>query len=498
MLVVGDVCGKGAEAAAVTALVRWTVRTGAKVSPSPAAVLAMCNQVILDAEIDNRFATVAVAMIEVDPEGGGAVVTVASGGHPLPLVRRLNGDAVPVGEPGPLLGVFPEGTWPETTMTLTPGEALLVFTDGLLEARSPSGSFAPQLLEQVLHATVGAEAAVTAQSVLRAVDALEQGYPRDDLGLPHRTGPPTGERARARARRRDTDRCGDPDERAPRRAAPRLQLVRLGNGDSGSAYAKRVLTVLGSILERFAEGRAALRDQAELAVPRPADLHRQLLLPPTPSPSSRKLGSILVQVAEFSLRGDLLTLPPEPEAILPTMEWFDEVVHQLEAGSRAQVYSGHETRSPGDRLEPAAVPVGGGPQLEVRRRASLHIEMRPDMARVARRFLDEVLDAWGEPHLAPYLSLPVTELVTNAQIHARTDVEVVLQETAAVVRVEVHDFSTDLPVIRSRERTAGTGRGLAPGRRARGAVGDHPHRHRQVRLDRRPAATCARAWPAAP
>jgi two-component sensor histidine kinase len=83
------------------------------------------------------------------------------------------------------------------------------------------------------------------------------------------------------------------------------------------------------------------------------------------------------------------------------------------------------------------------------------------MARVARRFLDEILDGWGDPALVDALSLPVTELVTNAQIHARTDVELVLQETTDVIRVEVHDFSPDLPVIRSRERTAGTGRGLA-------------------------------------
>ena len=113
-----------------------------------------------------------------------------------------------------------------------------------------------------------------------------------------------------------------------------------------------------------------------------------------------------------------------------------------------------------DRLVAGAVPVGAPPPLVVLRRAALRVEHRSDMARVARRFIDEVLGSWGDDRAAA-LSLPVTELVTNAQIHARTAVEVVIVDGGVILRVEVRDGSPHLPVIRSRERTAGTGRGLA-------------------------------------
>lgn len=465
MVVVGDVCGKGAEAAAVTALVRWTVRTAAKVTPSPAAVLATCNQVVADADLGERFATVAVAVLTVDPAGGGARVRLASGGHPLPMVRHLNGDAVPAGRTGPLLGIFEGGEWPESELELHPGEALLAFTDGLLEARSPSGAFAPQLLEQVLHATLGAGAAATAAAVLDAVDALEQGVPRDDLAFLIAQVPPA-----------QTELVHVHVEGTPTAAAIRmdehlselqreLELVRLGEAEApaGTGYARRVLTVLGGILERFAEARASLRDQAELAtLLGQQTFTAELLLPPLYATVVEEMRTILLQVAAFSERGELLTLPPDPATIQPTMAWFDEVARQLQAAGDPLRYSpGAEPTHTGDRLGSASVPVGPPPPMTARRRAALNVEQRPDMARAARRFVHDVLASWDLAEVAHALALPVTELVTNAQIHARTDVELVVLDGCDLVRVEVHDASPDLPVIRSRDRTAGTGRGLA-------------------------------------
>ena len=321
MVLVGDVCGKGAEAAAVTALVRWTARTAAKSDASPSSVLSTCNQVLLDADLGDRFATVAVAVLDVDADGRGARACVASGGHPLPMLRRLNGDAVPVGATGPLLGVFRAGDWPETTVELEPGEALLVFTDGLLEARSPSGEFAPQLLEQVLRATVGAEAEATAEAVLHAVDTLECGSARDDLAFLIAQVPPTAnELVHIRIPGTPTGPSIELDERLDE-LLRELELVRLS--ENGSTYAQRVLTVLGGLLERFADARGSMRDQAELAsfLGEPT-FTAELLLPPISRTAIEELRQVLVQVAEFARQGELLTLPPDMAALGPTTSWF--------------------------------------------------------------------------------------------------------------------------------------------------------------------------------
>jgi len=462
MLVVADVCGKGAEAAAVTALLRWTIRTAAKAQPSPASVLAMCNEVLLDAELGERFATAAVALMTVDPDGTGAWVRLASGGHPLPVHRRLNGDAVPLGESGPLLGIFPDGEWPEAETRIGPGEALIAFTDGLLEARSPSGAFAPHLLEQVLRATVGSGAEVTAAAVLASVDALEQGVPRDDLAFLMAQVPPAdAELVHVRVEGTPTAAAIRMDEHFDE-LLRELELVRLGEGGRSATYPQRVLSVLGGILERFADARAAFRDQAELAsfLGRPVFTAEGLLAPITAA-ALEELQALLVLVSDFSERGDLLTLPEDERAIAATTAWFSEVTRQLRAGTDAGDYRPLHGRALEDRLDPAAVPIGALPELQVRRMMSIRIEQRSDMARVARRFMTEVLIAWGHPLGSEKLDLPLTELVTNAQIHARTAVEVVVIDAEDIVRIEVHDQSAVLPVIRSRERTAGTGRGLA-------------------------------------
>ncbi len=137
----GDVCGKGAAAAAVTSLARYTLRAAAVYDPDPAAVLANLNTV-LNHEYnghDPRFCTVIFGLLTPDGDDGGFRVTLASGGHPPALLMRADGQADYLPTPdGQLIGVLPDAHIATTTVRLGPGDTLLLHTDGLTEAQSAS------------------------------------------------------------------------------------------------------------------------------------------------------------------------------------------------------------------------------------------------------------------------------------------------------------------------------------------------------------------------
>ncbi|HYZ82653.1 MAG TPA: SpoIIE family protein phosphatase, partial [Solirubrobacteraceae bacterium] len=132
-IVIGDVCGHGAEAAAVTALTRHTTRSVARLVPRPADVLSMVNDELRTSDHD-RFCTGLYGRL--DPVASGMRLTLACGGHPPPLVRRGSGVIEALRAHGPLLGVFPAAEFPEVSVDLQPGDTLLVYTDGLIE-RNP-------------------------------------------------------------------------------------------------------------------------------------------------------------------------------------------------------------------------------------------------------------------------------------------------------------------------------------------------------------------------
>ncbi|MFE3828219.1 PP2C family protein-serine/threonine phosphatase [Streptomyces sp. NPDC059092] len=141
-LFLGDVCGKGAAAAAVTSLARYTLRAAAVYDPDPVAVLANLNTV-LNHEYngaDPRFCTVVFGLLTPDTERGGFHITLASGGHPPALLMRGDGAAAYLPTPGgQLIGVLPDAHIATTTVRLTPGDTLLLHTDGLTEAHTAAG-----------------------------------------------------------------------------------------------------------------------------------------------------------------------------------------------------------------------------------------------------------------------------------------------------------------------------------------------------------------------
>ncbi|MEU8653654.1 SpoIIE family protein phosphatase [Streptomyces sp. NPDC048737] len=135
----GDVCGKGPQAAAVTSLTRYTLRAAALHDPDPVSALSTLNQVLHEHYTggDPRYCTVIFGTLEPDPATGQVTVRLASGGHPPALVLRGNGKAEFLATPGGLLvGALPEARFATATTVLTLGDTLILYTDGLTEART--------------------------------------------------------------------------------------------------------------------------------------------------------------------------------------------------------------------------------------------------------------------------------------------------------------------------------------------------------------------------
>ncbi|WP_326815982.1 PP2C family protein-serine/threonine phosphatase [Streptomyces sp. NBC_01763] len=140
-LFLGDVCGKGAAAAAVTSLARYTLRAAAVYDPDPAAVLGNLNTVLNHeySGTDPRFCTVIFGLLTPYGDQGGFRITLASGGHPSALLMRADGTADYLPTPGgQLIGVLPDAHIATTTIRLNPGDTLLLHTDGLTEAHTAS------------------------------------------------------------------------------------------------------------------------------------------------------------------------------------------------------------------------------------------------------------------------------------------------------------------------------------------------------------------------
>ena len=180
-VVIGDVCGKGPEAAALTALARYTIRSVAMDLRHPAQVLRKLNDTLLHHQLDERFCTVAYG--RVVPAVGGVRVSVCRGGHPPPLVVRSTGEVEPVGADGGLIGLFSEIRLWEETAQLHPGDSLVFYTDGVTEARRGREQFGDKRLADVLRSCAGMTAAEVAENVEAAVVDFGGPEPRDDLAV---------------------------------------------------------------------------------------------------------------------------------------------------------------------------------------------------------------------------------------------------------------------------------------------------------------------------
>jgi PAS domain S-box-containing protein len=180
-IVMGDVCGKGPDAAAVTALARYTLRAAAMHQRLPSSSLRLLNEALLRQRDDRRFCTVAYAYLETTEDG--ARVGFASGGHPLPLLVRTDGSVHKVGAPGTLLGVLPDPRFEDRSLSLGAGDALILYTDGVIESRGGDGILDEERLAELLGACAGAGADAIADKVEKAALAASDDSPRDDIAV---------------------------------------------------------------------------------------------------------------------------------------------------------------------------------------------------------------------------------------------------------------------------------------------------------------------------
>ena len=192
-VVLGDVCGKGAQAAAVLALARYTIRAVAMCETCPSAILAGLNEAMLRQRRErdeHTFCTVAYARLEKEEDAersvaeGGIRVTICRGGHPAPVLLEAGGSVRRIGEPGRAIGLFedPQLTTQETR--LAPGDTLVFYTDGVIEARAPDGSFfGEDRLLCLLGSCSGLDASTIAGRIESAVLDFQENGSRDDVAI---------------------------------------------------------------------------------------------------------------------------------------------------------------------------------------------------------------------------------------------------------------------------------------------------------------------------
>jgi GAF domain-containing protein len=179
--VIGDVCGKGPEAAAVTALARYTIRAAAVRRRSPAAILRWLNDAMCRQDLHGRFCT--IACLHLDTSRPAIRATVSCGGHPPALVRRADGSVEELGPPGTLLGLVPDPHLEDEHAELRAGDALVLFTDGITEARAPQRVLEPDDLRRALSGMPGDSARRIVERLTALAMGAEGTPPRDDIAV---------------------------------------------------------------------------------------------------------------------------------------------------------------------------------------------------------------------------------------------------------------------------------------------------------------------------
>jgi len=182
---VGDVCGKGPEAAAVTGLARTTLRLLGRRGEDIPEVLADLNDALLAEGRRTRFVTLVYGEATPRPDGG-LDVRIASAGHPAPVLLHADGTTTPVGRAGDLLGVFEKPETRVDVLRIEPGDTLVCFTDGVTERRDGSTSgrmLGEEGVRAVLAGSQDLDAAGVARRLGRAVADFASTPARDDVAV---------------------------------------------------------------------------------------------------------------------------------------------------------------------------------------------------------------------------------------------------------------------------------------------------------------------------
>jgi PAS domain S-box-containing protein len=179
--VIGDVCGKGPQAAGLMGFVRFTTRAVSRQDTKPSEALVKLNRALREELEDGAGEFCTAAVVRIRPRSSGALLTIAVAGHPLPIVLRSDGTLEEVGVAGTLLGVLPEIRVSDEIAELRPRDTLIMLTDGVLEAgreEAWQASELPALLSECL----GMSAEAIADRIQGAVESLRERR-TDDIAI---------------------------------------------------------------------------------------------------------------------------------------------------------------------------------------------------------------------------------------------------------------------------------------------------------------------------
>lgn len=180
-LVVGDVVGKGPAAAAVTSLARHNLHAVAAYEDAPGYILSELNRILLREGTPDRYCT--MVCVRLEPTASGARAVVARGGHPPPLLLKASGEVEAIEPEGTVVGLFPRFQARERVVDLLPGDALILYTDGVTEARRHGQLYGETRLLDLLAGCRGVDAAGIVARVERDVTEFQEGYLRDDVAV---------------------------------------------------------------------------------------------------------------------------------------------------------------------------------------------------------------------------------------------------------------------------------------------------------------------------
>ena len=178
-VVVGDVTGKGIDAAADMAMTKFVFRSLAREHPDPADFLRAVNEVVCDEVGEGKFVT--MAYVTLDPSTWS--LACASAGHPNARLLRADGRVVELEASGLALGIAPDQRYDEARETLEPGSAVVLFTDGVIEARRDGELFGDERLDALLEEHRGLAAAELARAVVDGAKSFSGGGLADDSAV---------------------------------------------------------------------------------------------------------------------------------------------------------------------------------------------------------------------------------------------------------------------------------------------------------------------------
>ncbi len=177
LAIVGDVAGRGAEAAALTGLARHTLRTAARLLDDPLHAIGTLNA---ELRLREEMALCSVGAVLLREHDGGATAEIVCAGHPLPLLAR-DGRATPVGDFSPMLGAYEIEDWSRTTIEIEPGDVLVLYTDGVFDTVGADGRFGEDRLQETVAPVEDAVDAVA--RIDEALSRFEVGEQADDTAV---------------------------------------------------------------------------------------------------------------------------------------------------------------------------------------------------------------------------------------------------------------------------------------------------------------------------